>query len=221
MDGNGRWAENKGKSRINGHIEGINSVRTIITCAKNLGIKYLTLYAFSTENWKRPEKEVNGLMSLFQIFLKKERKMLMKEDVSLKILGRKQGLSDKILKLIDESEIYLSNNNSLQLNIAFNYGGRSEIVDAVNLLLAEKKESITEEDICSKLYNPDLPDPELVIRTGGEYRVSNFLLWQIAYSEFYITNTLWPDFKENEFNLAIDNYLNRERRMGGLKQNEK
>lgn len=221
MDGNGRWAQKNGKNRISGHMEGANSVREVIRSAKKLGIKYLTLYAFSTENWKRPKEEVNALMNLFQTFLKNEKKTLMKEDISLKILGRKEGVSNKLLNLISETESYLSNNKSLQLNIAFNYGGRSEIIDAVNLLLSEKKEVITEDDIRSKLYFPNLPDPELIIRTSGEFRLSNFLLWQMAYSEIYICDTYWPDFKESDFNLAINHYLNRERRFGGLKQNEK
>ncbi|MDN5304131.1 MAG: undecaprenyl diphosphate synthase [Fusobacteriaceae bacterium] len=217
MDGNGRWAKAKGQPRIFGHRAGAKTVREILTEAGKMGIKYLTLYAFSTENWKRPEDEVKGLMFLLKEYLKKERKELAKNNVRLRFLGRRDNVSEDILKLMDETVAFLDKNDGITLNIAFNYGGRQEILDAVNKLLLEKKDKITEEDIQKKLYGgSELPDPELVIRTSGEFRISNFLLWEIAYSEFYITNTLWPDFNVEEFRAAISEYMNRERRFGGL-----
>ncbi|TDT70649.1 undecaprenyl pyrophosphate synthetase [Hypnocyclicus thermotrophus] len=217
MDGNGRWAKSKGQPRIFGHKAGMKVIKNILIEAKELGIKYLTLYAFSTENWKRPEDEVKGLMFLLKEYLKKERKDLNKNNVKLKFLGRRDNVSKDVLKLMDETVEFLDKNDGITLNIAFNYGGRQEIIDAVNKLLLEKKEKITEEDIQKKLYGgPELPDPELVIRTSGEFRISNFLLWEIAYSEFYITNTLWPDFSIKEFRIAILDYMKRERRFGGL-----
>lgn len=220
MDGNGRWAESKGKNRVKGHIEGANSVKAVVMAAKKIGIKHITLYAFSTENWKRPKEEVEALMKLFKTFLKSERKILKKEDVSLKIIGRKEGVSKDLLFLINEVEEELKDNKTLELNIAFNYGGRSEIVDAVNKMIKKGKEKISEEDLQAYLYNPNLPDPELVIRTSGEFRISNFLLWQIAYSEIYISDVYWPDFREEELEKAVNNYLGRERRFGGLKIDE-
>ncbi|MBZ4683782.1 MAG: Undecaprenyl pyrophosphate synthetase [Fusobacteriales bacterium] len=217
MDGNGRWAKAKGQPRIFGHRAGAKTVREILTEAGKMGIKYLTLYAFSTENWKRPEDEVKGLMFLLKEYLKKERKELAKNNVRLRFLGRRDNVSEDILKLMDETVAFLDKNDGITLNIAFNYGGRQEILDAVNKLLLEKKDKITEEDIQKNLYGgSELPDPELVIRTSGEFRISNFLLWEIAYSEFYITNTLWPDFNVEEFRAAISEYMNRERRFGGL-----
>lgn len=221
MDGNGRWAESKGKNRVKGHMEGAKSVKAVILAAKKLGIKHITLYAFSTENWKRPKEEVEALMKLFKSFLKNEKKTLMREDVSLRIIGSKEGVSRELLNLIEKVEAELEGNKALELNIAFNYGGRTEIIDGVNRLIKEGKKEISEEDLTAHMYNPNLPDPELVIRTSGESRISNFLLWQIAYSEIYITETYWPDFREEEFERAINNYLGRERRFGGLKIDEK
>jgi undecaprenyl diphosphate synthase len=218
MDGNGRWAKQQGKPRIFGHKEGAERVIDIVRASKNIGIKYLTLYAFSTENWKRSVDEVKGLMLLFEQFLKGQKKLMLKENVSLRIVGRKDGVSDRLLKIIDEIEkdTYLEN-PALELNIAFNYGGRPEIIDGINKLLQEGKKSICEEEFKNYLYNTYIPDPELIIRTSGEFRTSNFLLWQSAYSEYYITETLWPDFKEEQLILAIDSYVTRERRFGGAK----
>lgn len=218
MDGNGRWAKSRGKNRLIGHREGVERVREIVESSKKIGLKHLTLYAFSTENWKRASEEVSGLMLLFEQFLKSEKKLMLRENIRLRIIGRKAGVSDRLLRVIDEieKETYLEN-PSLELNIAFNYGGRAEIVDGINSLLKEGKTSITEEDFKNYLYNTTLPDPELIIRTSGEFRTSNFLLWQSAYSEFYITDTLWPDFKEEQFMLAIENFRTRDRRFGGVK----
>ena len=222
MDGNGRWAKARGKNRLVGHREGVESVRVIVEAAKKLGIKYLTLYAFSTENWKRATEEVNGLMLLFEQFLKSEKKLMLKENIRLRIIGKKEGVSDRLLKIIDEveKETYLEN-PSLELNIAFNYGGRPEIVDAVNQMLKEGITEITEESFKNYLYNKSLPDPELIIRTSGELRTSNFLLWQSAYSEYYITDLYWPDFREAQLIEAVESYMKRDRRFGGVKTDEK
>lgn len=222
MDGNGRWAKARGKNRLVGHREGVESVRVIVEASKKIGIQCLTLYAFSTENWKRATEEVNGLMLLFEQFLKSEKKLMLKENIKLRIIGRKEGVSQRLLKVIDEveKETYLEN-PSLELNIAFNYGGRAEIVDGINKLLLEGKKNITEEDFKDYLYNTYIPDPELIIRTSGEFRTSNFLLWQSAYSEYYITDVFWPDFREEEYKKAIESYIKRERRFGGVITNDK
>ncbi len=222
MDGNGRWAKARGKNRLVGHREGAESVRAIVEASKKFGIKYLTLYAFSTENWKRATEEVNGLMLLFEQFLKSEKKLMLKENISLRVIGRKEGVSERLLRVIDEveKETYLPN-PSLELNIAFNYGGRAEIVDGINKLLSEGKKKISEDEFKNYLYNTYIPDPELIIRTSGEFRTSNFLLWQSAYSEYYITDVFWPDFRENEYKKAIDSYIKRERRFGGVITNDK
>lgn len=222
MDGNGRWATVKGKNRLAGHKEGAESVRAIVEASKKIGIKYLTLYAFSTENWKRATEEVNGLMLLFEQFLKSEKKLMLKENIRLRIIGRKEGVSERLLKVIGEveKETYVEN-PSLELNIAFNYGGRAEIIDGINKLLKEDKREITEEEFKNYLYNVNLPDPELIIRTSGELRTSNFLLWQSAYSEYYITDILWPDFREEQLKEAVETYIKRDRRFGGVKTDEK
>ena len=222
MDGNGRWAKARGKNRLVGHREGAESVRVIVEASKKIGIQNLTLYAFSTENWKRATEEVNGLMLLFEQFLKSEKKLMLKENIRLRIIGRKEGVSDRLLRVIDEveKETYLPN-PSLELNIAFNYGGRAEIVDGINKLLSEGKKKISEDEFKNYLYNTYIPDPELIIRTSGEFRTSNFLLWQSAYSEYYITDVFWPDFRENEYKKAIDSYIKRERRFGGVITNDK
>ena len=248
MDGNGRWAKKRGKMRLEGHRAGANSLEKILRHAGNIGVNYLTVYAFSTENWKRPEKEVNGLMDLFAKYLDKEKKTLKKQGVKLLVTGAKENISQKLTKKIEETENYLADCENIVFNIAFNYGGRREIVDAVNKVLqskilaseqfnnennrlnitekivngfVDKKENlenlkITEEDFSKFMYRPEIPDPELVIRTSGEFRISNFLLWEIAYSEFYITDVFWPDFDENELDKAILSFNKRDRRYGGL-----
>lgn len=222
MDGNGRWAKAQGKNRLVGHREGVESVRVIVESAKKFGVKYLTLYAFSTENWKRATEEVNGLMLLFEQFLKSEKKLMLKENIRLRIIGKEEGVSDRLLRVIKEvEEATYVENPSLELNIAFNYGGRAEIVDAVNKMLKSGIEKISEEEFNKYLYNTTLPDPELIIRTSGEYRTSNFLLWQSAYSEYYITDMFWPEFRETQFKEALDIYMKRDRRFGGVKTDEK
>lgn len=216
MDGNGRWAEKRGLPRTLGHKEGANALRKIITYAGKIGVKYLTVYAFSTENWKRSKDEIDALMFLFKTYLKNEEKNIMKNNVRFLVSGRKNGVSSSLLEAIKKLEDKSRDNTGLTLNIAFNYGGRAEIIDAVNSILKSGADNINEEDFSKYLYN-DIPDPELLIRTSGEFRISNFLLWQIAYSEIYITKALWPDFDEKELDKAIQSYNERDRRFGGVK----
>lgn len=216
MDGNGRWAKSKGMPRIYGHREGVKTVRKILKKAQSMNIKYLTLYAFSTENWKRPKEEVNGLMKLFKEYLKKEKKELDKNNVKLIFSGSREGVNKDLLEEMDNCVEFLQKNNGITLNLAFNYGGRREIIEAVNKVIAQNKEKISEEDFSEYLYHGEVPDPELVIRTSGEFRISNFLLWEIAYSEFYITEKMWPEFSEDEFENAVDYYRKRDRRFGGV-----
>lgn len=216
MDGNGRWAKKRGFPRTFGHKEGAAALRKIITHAAEIGVKYLTVYAFSTENWKRSQEEVSALMFLFKSYIKNEEKNIMENNIRFMVSGRKENVSESLLEAIDKLQDKSKNNTGLTFNIAFNYGGRAEIIDAVNRILKSGKESVNEEEFSKYLYN-DIPDPELLIRTSGELRISNFLLWQIAYSEIYITDTLWPDFDERELDAAIESYMKRDRRFGGVK----
>ena len=218
MDGNGRWAKDKGKIRIEGHKKGAENIEKVIEYSIKLGVKYLTVYAFSTENWKRPENEIKALMRLFEKYLDDKKDSLKKQGVRLLVTGSRENISSKLLLKIKKTEEYLEDCSNLVFNIAFNYGGRKEIVDGINKLIKENKENkeITEDEFKNYMYRPNIPDPELVIRTSGEFRVSNFLLWEIAYSEFYVSNAYWPDFDENEYNRAIDSYNKRDRRFGGL-----
>lgn len=216
MDGNGRWAKKRGLPRTLGHREGAASLRKVITHAAELGVKYLTVYAFSTENWKRSQEEVSALMFLFKSYIKNEEKNIMKNNIRFMVSGRTDNVSPTLLKAIHQLEEKSSKNTGLTFNIAFNYGGRAEIIDAVNKVIKSGAENITEEEFGKYLYN-NLPYPELLIRTSGEMRISNFLLWQIAYSEIYITDTLWPDFDEAELEKAIENFNKRDRRFGGVK----
>ena len=197
-------------------MEGAKTLRKALEYLTEIGVKYLTVYAFSTENWNRPQDEVSTLMKLFLKYIKSERKNMMKNKIRFFVSGRKNNVPEKLQKEIEKLEEETKNNDKITLNIAFNYGSRAEIVDAVNRIIKDGKENITEEDFSKYLYN-DFPDPDLVIRTSGEMRISNFLLWQIAYSEFYITDTLWPDFDEKEIDKAIESYNQRERRFGGVK----
>ena len=216
MDGNGRWAKRRGLPRTLGHREGGKSLRKIITHAAKLGIKHLTVYAFSTENWKRSKEEVEALMFLFKTYLKGEEKNIMENNIKFTVSGREENVSESLLTAIKKLEDLSKDNTGLNLNIAFNYGGRAEIIDGINRLLKEGKKEIKEEEFSKYMYR-DIPDPELLIRTSGELRISNFLLWQIAYSEIYITDTLWPDFDEKELEKAIESYNKRDRRFGGVK----
>ena len=218
MDGNGRWAKEKGKLRVEGHKKGAENIEKIIDYSIKLGVKYLTVYAFSTENWKRPEVEVKALMKLFAKYLDDKKEELKKQGVKLLVTGTEENIPNKKKKKIRDTEEYLSDCNQITFNIAFNYGGRKEIVDGINKILKENRgnEEINEEEFKKYMYRPEIPDPELVIRTSGEFRVSNFLLWEIAYSEFYVTNVYWPDFDEREYDLAIASYNKRDRRFGGV-----
>ena len=218
MDGNGRWAKEKGKLRVEGHKKGAENIEKIIDYSIKLGVKYLTVYAFSTENWKRPEVEVKALMKLFAKYLDDKKEELRKQGVKLLVTGTEENIPNKLLKKIRDTEEYLSDCNQITFNIAFNYGGRKEIVDGINKIIKENRENkeINEEEFKKYMYRPEIPDPELVIRTSGEFRVSNFLLWEIAYSEFYVTNVYWPDFDEREYDLAIASYNKRDRRFGGV-----
>jgi undecaprenyl diphosphate synthase len=214
MDGNGRWAKKQGNIRAFGHQSGVSSVRRVIDGSLNVGVKYLTLYTFSTENWNRPKSEVNALMSLLVKTINDEREILISKGVRVVAIGNRDDLYDDARKSIEDIEEITKDNRNLVLNIALSYSGRSEIVKAVNDIISSGVKSIDETSFSNYLYTKNYPDPDLIIRSGGEFRVSNFLLWQIAYSEFYVTETLWPEFSEEEYYKAIDLYLNRERRFG-------
>jgi undecaprenyl diphosphate synthase len=222
MDGNGRWAQKRRLPRVAGHRAGIHSVRETVETAARLKMQVLTLYAFSVENWKRPASEVATLMRLLKEFLKKELATLMKNNIRFETLGRINELDPSIQKALAIAKAKTANNTGLLFNVALNYGGRAELVDAVNLLLARKatgdgsNSAVDEAAIASSLYTAGLPDPDLMVRTSGELRVSNFLLWQIAYAEIWVTDTLWPDFRMKDFFQAIIAYQKRDRRYGGL-----
>lgn len=223
MDGNGRWAKKKNLPRTMGHKAGIETMKKIVKEADKLGIKYLTVYAFSTENWKRPKEEVSALMKLLVQYLRSEIAELHENNVVLKVLGDITQLPDECETEIRESLKLTENNTGLILNIAFNYGGRDEIVRAIKLMCSDVKNNIIkEEDINSELvanylYTKGIPDPDLIIRPSGEQRLSNFLLWQCAYSEFWYSDINWPDFKEEDLRQAIFDYQNRDRRFGKVK----
>jgi undecaprenyl diphosphate synthase len=218
MDGNGRWANRRSLPRIAGHKAGIDPVRsTVETCAR-MGIEALTLYAFSVENWKRPRHEVETLWRLLRFYLRRELSDLMENNIRLNAIGRLHALPLAVQQELAYVVSATSRNTGLQVNLAINYGGRAELVDAVNALIQESGGlPVTEEGIRSKLYTANLPDPDLLIRTSGEMRISNFLLWQIAYAELYVTDTLWPDFKQSDLLQAILAFQLRDRRFGGVK----
>ena len=220
MDGNGRWAKSRNLPRFHGHLEGIKSVVRIVAEAANLGIKVLTLFAFSTENWNRPKYEVSMLMKAFSSTLKKEGPNLMGNNIRLQFIGRRKGVPDGVLKSIESAESQTKHNTGLRLIIAFNYGSRQEIVDTVKKISTDVKrgklvvEDIDEDIFSQELYTKDIPDPDFLIRTSGEKRISNFLLWQLSYAELYFTEKHWPDFDEEEFKNAIIDFQQRERRYG-------
>nr|WP_244470219.1 isoprenyl transferase [Microvirga vignae] len=222
MDGNGRWAAQRGLPRFEGHRKGIEAIRRAVRTATDLGIRYLTVYSFSAENWRRPEEEVSFLMGLLKRFVRHDLAELHSSNVCVRIIGEREGLPSDIRLLLDEAEQLTRNNTGLTLVIAFNYGGRQEIVSAVRALARKVKEgtldpSAIDMDIISEaLDTRGIPDPDLVIRTSGEQRVSNFLTWQTAYSEFVFLPDFWPDFDEAIFRAAIDEYSRRDRRFGGL-----
>lgn len=219
MDGNGRWAKKKKLPRIEGHRAGAKSVQEIVETCARLGVQYLTLYAFSKENWKRPKKEVATLWKLLEDYLKKEDKELMKNDLKLKVIGQREDIPNRARKELERVENLTQNNKGLTMLLALNYGGRAEIVDAVKRILGEKKFNgsfLTENRFSQFLYTANIPDPDLLIRTSGELRVSNFLLWQIAYSEIWITEEYWPDFRRKHVLQALIEYQKRERRFGDI-----
>lgn len=219
MDGNGRWARQRNLPRVAGHKAGVPAVRaTVETCAQ-LGIGALTLYAFSVENWKRPRAEVDMLWRLLRVYLRSEIALMMRHDIRFMAIGRLDALPSAVRAELDDVVRSTSANRGLRLNLAINYGGRAELVDAVKTLVREARQSgeeITEQAISARLYTAGQPDPDLLIRTSGEMRISNFLLWQIAYAELYVTDTLWPDFTRAELLRAILEYQKRDRRYGGL-----
>ncbi len=220
MDGNGRWAQARGISRNEGHKKGLEALRSVIRAANDLGIRWLTLYAFSLENWNRPKLEVASLMGLLERYLEIEIDEVMRNGIRLRSIGRPDRLPPRIRKKVDAAIERTQHNRNMTLVFALSYSGRSEIVDAARKLLRDAElgkidpETLDEKTFAAYLYDPEVPDPDLLIRTGAELRVSNFLLWQIAYTEIYCTDVMWPDFGERELHEAIRNYQNRERRFG-------
>jgi undecaprenyl diphosphate synthase len=218
MDGNGRWATRRHLPRLAGHKAGVNALRRVLELAVDERIEMLSVYAFSTENWGRPRIEVEGLMRLFWDTIRTDIEKLHREGVRLRHLGRLQDLSPDIQRAVMDSVELTRNNTRIGLNVCFNYGGRAELVDAVRQIIADGRnpDAVTEELISSYLYTRDLPDPDMVIRTAGEMRVSNFLLWQSAYSEYYATPTLWPDFGRDDLRTALESYRQRQRNFGRI-----
>ncbi len=223
MDGNGRWAQQRMRPRIWGHRQGARRVRPLVLEADRLGIRYLTLYSFSVENWKRPAAEVAGLMGLYARYLRAERIELHRNDVRLRLVGKRDGLPDRVLKELDETERVTANNRGLTLCLAINYGGRDEIINACRKLAQQARagllspESINDAAFESELYTAGIPDPDLLIRTAGEQRISNFLLWQLSYTEIFVTDVLWPEFGAEQLHVALRDYARRERRFGAVR----
>ena len=215
MDGNGRWAKQRNKPRNFGHQKGAENVERVVSACFSNGIEYVSLYAFYTENWGRPKEEVDKIMELFYKFLIKYTKSLIKNEIRLIVSGDKSKLTNKLVELINQSE-EITKNFKRTLNLAINYGGKQEIVTAINTILKSGKSEVSEKDVESVLYTRDLPDIDLVVRTSGEQRLSNFFIWQCAYSEFYFTDVLWPDFDEKCLKDAIECYSKRNRRFGKL-----
>ena len=222
MDGNGRWAKKRLFNRIKGHEKGSQTVRTVVQTCRELGISYLTLYAFSTENWQRPKAEVEALMGLLIRFLKSEKSELMEKNIRLRIIGQIDRLPSKVQEVLQETTQATKGNTAMNLILALSYGARAEIVEMVRSVAEKikkgevKPESITAELVADHLYTRDIPDPDLLIRTSGEMRISNFLLWQIAYSEIFVTPTLWPDFGKEEFLNILKDFQGRDRRYGAV-----
>jgi undecaprenyl diphosphate synthase len=221
MDGNGRWARMRSLPRVDGHRAGIAAVRDVVETSARLGLEVLTLYAFSVENWKRPRLEVNTLMSLLREYLRNELRTLLDNKIAFNVIGRTEELNDAVRRDLDEAREATKGNRGLLFNVALSYGGRAEIVDACNRLLRERPRdgAVVDEEIFARyLYTAGQPDPDLLIRTSGELRISNFLLWQIAYAEIWVTETLWPDFRRGELLQAIVDYQKRERRYGRVQE---
>src|SRR5437879_2899736 len=224
MDGNGRWAQKRHLPRVAGHRAGTQSARTTIETCARLKVEALTLYAFSVENWRRPKAEIEFLMQLLREYLRKEMPLIQKNNIRMRFLGRPEELPAGVQKDTREAMEATAGNTGMVLSIALNYGGRAEIVDAMNAILAERNghggAAVTEEQLSRHLYTANLPDPDLLIRTSGEMRVSNFLLWQIAYAEIFVTETLWPDFNRARLLEALVDFQGRERRYGGIREGE-
>ena len=214
MDGNGRWAKEKGLSRLEGHKQGVNVVREIITYCSKINIKYLTLFTFSEENWNRPKKEVIGLMNLLVSSLKKETESLKKNNIKFSVIGDLKKIDIYTRSKINQTIEITESNDGLNLNLAISYGSRQEIIQAINQIIEENKSQISMDEFSDFLYTKKLPDPDLLIRTGKEKRISNFLLWQIPYTEIFFSNSFWPDFNENELNNILKEYTTIERRYG-------
>lgn len=224
MDGNGRWAQKRGLPRTLGHRAGVDSLREVVRAASNIGVKALTAYAFSTENWKRPEEEVNLLMNLLSEYLDSEIEELHRENIKIRFIGKIEELASGLRKKMQEAQKYTEKNTGMIFSLAVNYGGRAEILQCVQVIADKvakgemKREQITEEAINQHLYTADLPELDLLIRPSGDFRISNFLLWQAAYAEFWFTDIHWPDFTPTHLQQAILDYQRRERRFGGLKK---
>ncbi len=225
MDGNGRWAERRGLPRVAGHRQGIQSVRSVVEQAGQLGLSFLTLYCLSSENWKRPEHELQFLFELLRHFMRQERAKLIENNVRVRTIGSRQGLASDILKSIDETIEATAGNTGLTLCLAINYGGRAEIVEAARRFALDVQagrfapEDLDEAQFGRYLHTGDMPDPDLLIRTAGEMRLSNYLLWQVSYAEFWVTSELWPDFRGDDLIQAIRDYAQRRRKFGGLLKN--
>lgn len=223
MDGNGRWARERGLERVEGHVRGAQTVRQVVEECCRLGIGQLTLYSFSSENWKRPQREVDFLMELLKQYLIAERPEIMEQNIRFRVIGRRADLAPEVVHEVEETERISSGNTGLTLALAVNYGSRAEIVDAVRSIAERVRRgelepsAIDESTISQSLYTAGMPDPDLLIRTAGEMRVSNYLLWQISYAELWVTSVYWPDFTTEVFHAALRDYAGRERRFGGLK----
>ncbi len=222
MDGNGRWARARGKDRLEGHWEGYRTLKKIVYAADELGVRYLTVYGFSSENWRRPAQEVGGLMELMLTAIRAEIEELIENGIRVRVSGRMNELPDSLRESFEEAMSRTATNTKLTFNLAINYGGRAEIVDAVRQIAREAAagsldvDGVDEEDISQRLYSPDIPDPDLLIRTAGEMRLSNFLLWETAYSEIWVTDTPWPDFSREHLLEAIADYQRRVRKFGAV-----
>jgi undecaprenyl diphosphate synthase len=227
MDGNGRWARRRGLPRTAGHVEGAKTTRRIVTTSCRLGLEALTLYSFSIENWRRPHDEVNALMHLYAEYLRMERDEQMANNIRMRHLGRREGLPQSVLEELDTSIRVSAGNSGMWLNLALNYGGRAELTEAMRDIARRveagelSSSQVDEKIISDSLYTSDLPDPDLLVRTAGEVRLSNFLLWQVSYAEIYVTETLWPDFDDQELHKAIHAFAGRHRRFGGLDETNK
>jgi undecaprenyl diphosphate synthase len=223
MDGNGRWAKARGMSRAQGHLEGVKRVEEIIKAARDIGIEFLTIFAFSSENWSRPQDEVSMIMRTFIMVLGQKAKELGSNGVRIKFIGSRRGVPQEVLKALDDAVLVTMNQTILTLNIAFNYGARGEIIDAIKSISGQVREGMIKTDdideklVSSHLYTQGQPDPDLLIRTSGEERISNFLLWQLSYAELYFTDKYWPEFNEEQFLKALASYAQRERRWGKVK----